>query len=64
MPVFGVSGKNALSAKIVAGGIDPALGPGAKQWHESGLERVETYLRNQLGQFLLSHSIYCQLMFL
>lgn len=37
-------------AKLVARGMDPALGPSAKQWNESGLTEVESYLQAQLGR--------------
>ena len=48
--MFFVSSRLALNAKIASNGIDPALGPGAKSWHESQLGPFELYLKKALGE--------------
>eukprot|EP01041_Mallomonas_annulata_P004479 gene4479-8914_t len=50
VPVFGVSSRQALSAKLVVAPMDPALGPGAGAWEESRLGILEKHLQNLLGQ--------------
>lgn len=50
IPVFLVSSRLALNAKIASQGIDPSLGPGAKSWHESQLGAFESYLKKTLGE--------------
>lgn len=50
IPVFGVSARQALNAKLVIPGGDPATGSGASRWHESNIGDVEEYLKSVLGQ--------------
>ena len=51
VPVFGISSKLALSSKLVAKDVgDPALGVGAKSYHDSKIEDVEKYLMSTLGK--------------
>jgi ethanolamine utilization protein EutP (predicted NTPase) len=50
IPVFLVSSRLALNAKIASQGIDPSLGPGAKSWHESHLGDFESFLKKTLGE--------------
>ena len=50
VPVFGVSGRLALTAKLVNPNSDPSTGTGAGSWEESKFAALEQYLSNVLGQ--------------
>lgn len=50
VPVFCVSGRNALNSKLAIRGGDPSMGPGARLWLESGLKEIEDYFRAELGK--------------
>lgn len=50
VPVFPISSRLALSAKLLSGNEDPGLGVGAKDWQKSNLAALEEYLHSVLGQ--------------
>ena len=50
VPVFGVSGRLALTAKLVNPDSDPSTGTGAGSWEQSKFAALEQYLSNVLGQ--------------
>ena len=56
IPVFGVSGRLALTAKLLNPKGDPGLGTGANSWEQSKFSALETYLTNVLGQKALIQS--------
>lgn len=50
LQIFPVSSRQALEAKLVAGTMDPALGPSARQWEQSGMRQLEEHMRGVLGR--------------